>query len=205
MIAFAGLCGACRGGETSRPAAPAARANVVTLSPDAISAAGIETAIIGQTPLQQVLALTGTLADRPWTPEEQTALSEAESADAKLRVTEANLSRLTRLVSEGIASRQDLDAARAERDQARANAAQADAKRANLGLSRATSTYERQAKIWGLANLSEADFARITPGAKVDVTTEAFPGRRFAGRVVAVSRSADPQTRSFTVRIAIDD
>lgn len=204
IIALAGLCTGCPG-DSSRPAAPAAPANVVTLSAAATSAAGIQTAIVGQTPLHQVLTLTGTLAERPWTAEEQTALAEAENADAKLRVTEANLARVTRLAAEGIASRQDLDAARADRDQARATAAQTDAKRANLGLAQATSTFDRQAKIWGLANLSETDFARVLPGARVEVTTEAFAGRPFDGRVVAVSRSADPQTRTFTVRIAIDD
>jgi multidrug efflux pump subunit AcrA (membrane-fusion protein) len=205
IIALAGLCAGCSGGDTSRPAAPAAPSNVVTLSAAASNAAGIQTAIAGQTPLRQVLTLTGTLAERPWTSEEQTALAEAENADAKLRVTEANLARLTHLASEGIASRQDLDAARADRDQARATASQADAKRANLGLDVAKSAFDPQAKIWGLANLSETDFARVTPGARVEVTTEAFPGRPFSGRVVAVSRSADPQTRTFTVRIAIDD
>lgn len=162
-IALAGLCGACRGADNSRPAAPAAPANVVTLSAAAISDAGIQTGVIGQLQLRQVLTLTGTLAERPWTPEEQTALSEAEGADAKLRVTEANLARLSQLAADGVASRQDLDAARADRDQARANAAQADAKRANLGLSRAASAYDHQATIWGLANLSGTDFAQVPP------------------------------------------
>jgi cobalt-zinc-cadmium efflux system membrane fusion protein len=150
------------------------------------------------------LLLTGTLAEKPWTPEEQAALSDAESADAKLRLTQANFDRLARLSTDGIASRQDLDASRADRDQARAAAAQADAKRANLGLSEASSI-GRQAKIWGLANLPEADFARVAAGAKVEITAEPFPGRAFQGRVVAVSRSADPQTRNFTVRIAVED
>ena len=154
--------------------------------------------------LGRVLTLTGTLAEKPWTPEEQTALSDAESADAKLHLEQANLDRLSRLSAEGIASRQDLDAARADRDQARAAAAQADAKRANLGLSEASSV-GRQANIWGLADLSEADFARVSAGAKVAIATDAFPGHVFPGGVVAVSRSADPQTRSFTVRIAIED
>jgi cobalt-zinc-cadmium efflux system membrane fusion protein len=165
-----------------------------------------------------VLTLTGTLAEKPWTSEEQAALSDAESADARLHLAQANLDRLSRLSAGGIASRQDLDAARADRDQARAAAAQADAKRANLGLPEAggsggpqgpslsaSSSVGSEAKIWGLANLSEADFARVFPGAKVEITTEAFPARGFPGRVVAISRSADPQTRNFTVRIAIED
>jgi cobalt-zinc-cadmium efflux system membrane fusion protein len=174
------------------------------LSPAAIRAGGIETAVAGEMKLGLVLRLTGTLAEKPWTPEEQAALSDAESADARLRLAQANLDRLSRLSADGIATRQDLDAGRAERDQARAAAAQADAKRANLGLSEASSI-GRDVKIWGLANLSESDFARVSAGAMVEIATEAFPGRAFRGRVVAVSRSADPQTRNFTVRIAIED
>ena len=203
-VALAAACG-CRAADKSQAlTTPAAPPSVVRLSPEAVRAGGIETGAAGDLEVGRVLMLTGTLAEKPWTPEEQTALSDAESADAKLHLAQANLDRLSRLSADGIASRQDLDAARADRDQARAAADQADAKRANLGLL-AGSSIGREAKIWGLANLSEADFARVSPGAKVETTTEAFPGRGFPGRVVAVSRSADPQTRNFTVRIAVED
>jgi multidrug efflux pump subunit AcrA (membrane-fusion protein) len=203
-VALAAVCG-CRDSDKSQtPAAIAEPPSVVKLSPAAVRAGGIETAIAGKMKLGLVLRLTGTLAEKPWTPEEQAALSDAESADARLRLAQASLDRLSRLSADGIATRQDVDAARAERDQARAAAVQADAKRANLGLSEASSV-GREAKIWGLANLSEADFGRVSAGAKVEIRTEALPGRGFPGRVVAVSRSADPQTRNFTVRIAIED
>jgi RND family efflux transporter MFP subunit len=44
---------------------------------------------------------------------------------------------------------------------------------------------------------------RITPGQALEVTTEAFPGSRFTGRVTAVSPSADQQSRVFDVEITI--
>ena len=203
-VAAAAVC-ACRASDKPQTSTtPAAPSSVVRLSSEATRAGGVETAVAGEMKLGLFLPLTGTLAEKPWTPEEQTALSDAESADAKLRLAQASFDRLSRLSADGIASRQDLDAARADRDQARATAAQADAKRANLGLSEVSSV-GGEAKIWGLANLTEADFARVSPGAKVEITTEAFPNRGFNGRVVAISRSADPQTRNFTVRIAIED
>jgi multidrug efflux pump subunit AcrA (membrane-fusion protein) len=205
LAAFVATVG-CRGGEESRPAEkPAAPSLVVTLSPAAIRAAGIETAPVETLALAPVVTLTGTLAAKPWTSEEQTAISEADSADAKLRLAQANFERLSRLFSEGIVARQDLDTARAARDEARATAAQADAVRANRGLSEASISLESQAKIWGLATLPEVDLPRIKVGEKVEVKTGAFPGQHFAGRVVGVSRSADSQTRNFTVRIAISD
>jgi cobalt-zinc-cadmium efflux system membrane fusion protein len=178
---------------------------VVRLSPSALREAGIETAVVSESALDRTLTLTGTLAAKPWTPEEQAVLSEAESADAKLRLADANFQRLSRLYGDGIAARQDLDAASAERDQARAVATQADSKRANLGLSQDSSALERRAAIWGLASLSDVDFAQVRPGANVDVTTAAFPGVRFPGEVAGISRSEDPDTRTFTVRIAIEN
>ncbi len=197
-------CG--RGAEQSQPSPQTTPLpTVVRLSADAVRAAGIETAIVGEGRISQTLALTGTLAAKPWTAEEQTVLSDAESADARSRLAEANFERISRLSAGGITSRQDLDSARAERDQAQAAAAQADSRRANLGLSETSKSLERRAKIWGLGNLPEIDLHQVQPEERVDVTTEAFPNSRFAGRVVGVSQSADPDTRNFTVRIAIDD
>jgi hypothetical protein len=196
----------CRAKEQPPPAPKSAEpSSVVHLSPGAIRTAGIETAAVGETASTEVLTLTGTLAAKPWTPEEQAALSDAASADAKLRLAEANFQRLSRLSRDGVVARQDLDGSRAELDQARAAAAQADAKRANLGLTETALALERQATIWGLASLPEVDLAQVKPSEKVEVSTAAFPNQRFSGRVVGVSRSADAQTRSFTVRIAIDD
>ena len=44
---------------------------------------------------------------------------------------------------------------------------------------------------------------RITPGQSLAVTTEAFHGSRFTGRVTAISPSADQQSRVFDVEITI--
>lgn len=202
---FAALL-SCRAKEEPPPAQKSPEPSpVVRLSPDAVRTAGIETAAVGNSAGGETLTLTGTLAAKPWTAEEQAALSDAAGADAKLRLADANFQRLSHLSRDGVVARQDLDASRAERDQARAAAAEADAKRANLGLNETALALERQATIWGLASLPEVDLAQVQPGAKVDASTAAFPNRKFSGRVVGVSRSADPETRGFTVRIAIDD
>ncbi len=175
------------------------------MSPEAVRAAGLEIRPVGEAPLKPELTLDGTLAAKPWIAEEQTALSDAAAADARLRLAEASFERSSRLHAEGIVARQDLDTARAARDQARAAAAEADARRANLGLAADSRTLEGRARIWGLASLPQTELARVTAGQSVAVTVSAFPGRRFRGDVVGVSRSADPETRSFTVRISVDD
>jgi len=179
--------------------------NAVSLSPRAIETAGIETTPVERRVLQRTLSLTGTVAAKPWIPEEQAALSAAESADAARHLAESNYDRLVNLASEGVASQQDLDAAKASRDQARAAAAQVDAQLANLGLDESARRLERRARIWGLAVLPESELALVHNGAPVRVESSAYPGRKFEGRVVGISRSADPETRGFTVRIAIED
>ena len=44
---------------------------------------------------------------------------------------------------------------------------------------------------------------RIAPGQPLTVTTEAFRGSKFTGRVTAISPSADQQSRVFDVEITI--
>src|SRR5450830_998915 len=192
VVWIAALFSSCGQNEKASPAGQPAETSVVRLLPTAVHEAGIETAVVGESTLDRVLALTGTLAAKPWTPEEQTAVNDAESADAKRKLAEAGFQRLSRLYAAGITARQDLDAARAERDQAEAAAAQTDAKRANLGLSAASTVLERKAGIWGLASLSDVDLAQVKPGAHVAVATAAFPAALFSGQVVEVSRSEDP-------------
>jgi RND family efflux transporter MFP subunit len=84
-------------------------------------------------------------------------------------------------------------------------AEQADARRKNLGLTQAPEGIARLSRIWGLAALPESDLPRVAAGGAVKVETSAFPGRTFAGKVIGVSRSAEAETRQFTVRIAIED
>lgn len=189
------------------PAAKASKtpSSTVTLSDDAIRAAGIQVETVSSETLHPLLTLTGTLAAVPWTPDEQAALSEADGADAKRRLTEANFNRMSRLHAEGITAGQDLDAARAELEQARATAAQADAKRANLGLTQAADSFPSSNGSWGLANVPEADLRYVTVGARVVIRTDSLPGLTFAGTIVALSRSASRDTRDFTARIAAVD
>src|SRR5262249_15175207 len=44
---------------------------------------------------------------------------------------------------------------------------------------------------------------RMTLGQPLAVTSEAFPGERFTGRVTAISPAADQQTRVFDIEISI--
>jgi cobalt-zinc-cadmium efflux system membrane fusion protein len=60
-------------------------------------------------------------------------------------------------------------------------------------------------RVWVLADVFEADLARIRVGSPVAVEVIAAPGRRFEGRVDYISGAVDPATRTAKVRCAIDN
>ena len=53
------------------------------------------------------------------------------------------------------------------------------------------------------ANLPPADLGRLRPGLMVRFSSDAFPGRTFSGRVIAISPAVDPATNTGLVRIGI--
>src|SRR5215472_15257948 len=56
--------------KAAPPPATPTPSSTVALSPDAIRAAAIETAVVGETSLARTLTLTGTIAAKPWITEE---------------------------------------------------------------------------------------------------------------------------------------
>jgi len=53
-------------------------------------------------------------------------------------------------------------------------------------------------------SFADRDVVRVRRGDSAEVTLDAFPGRKFAGRVQEVGSSADPQTGTFNVEFRID-
>ena len=49
----------------------------------------------------------------------------------------------------------------------------------------------------------ERDVARIRPGNVVRVTSDAYPGRRFSGRVARIVHALDPRTRTMGIEVDI--
>jgi membrane fusion protein, heavy metal efflux system len=58
-------------------------------------------------------------------------------------------------------------------------------------------------RVWVLADVFEADLARLRVGSPVVVEVISSPGRRFEGRVDWISAAIDPATRTAKVRCAI--
>ena len=60
-------------------------------------------------------------------------------------------------------------------------------------------------KVWGVAQIPEAQVSILAPGAKVTVRATAWAGEEFSGRVVAILPDVDAATRTLPVRIEIDN
>jgi RND family efflux transporter MFP subunit len=54
------------------------------------------------------------------------------------------------------------------------------------------------------AALSDRDVVRVQEGQAAEVTLDAFPGRRFSGRVTEIAAAADPQTGTYEMKLTVD-
>ena len=57
--------------------------------------------------------------------------------------------------------------------------------------------------VWVLAQVFERDLARVRVGSGASVTSEAYPGRVWRGRVTYVDPQLDPSTRTAQVRVEV--
>jgi membrane fusion protein, copper/silver efflux system len=59
--------------------------------------------------------------------------------------------------------------------------------------------------VWVNAQIPEARVSIVPPGSTVVAHATAWPGATFKGRVIALLPQVDPQTRTLTVRVALDN
>jgi cobalt-zinc-cadmium efflux system membrane fusion protein len=78
---------------------------------------------------------------------------------------------------------------------------------ANLGLVATTSqdlfTVADLSTVWVMASIHEKDFAAVHVGTPATVTTLAYPGRVWKGRVAYIQPQVDPSTRTAQARIEV--
>lgn len=60
-------------------------------------------------------------------------------------------------------------------------------------------------RIWAVADVYERDVARVRPGLAASLALDAYPGKRFEGRIQYVYPRLDPDTRTLPVRIALQN
>jgi Cu(I)/Ag(I) efflux system membrane fusion protein len=61
------------------------------------------------------------------------------------------------------------------------------------------------ATVWVNAQIPEARVSMVPPGSTVEAHATSWPGATFKGRVIALLPQVDPQTRTLTVRVALDN
>jgi membrane fusion protein, heavy metal efflux system len=59
--------------------------------------------------------------------------------------------------------------------------------------------------LWVLVDVYEKDISKLTAGALVDVSVNAFPGRVFRGRISYIGDVVDARTRTIKARVTIDN
>lgn len=173
------------------------------------------------------------LDGRPYHDQLLQAEGAAQQAKANLENAKLNRARNEDLFQRGIVARKDLEDARTQESVATAAVRQAEAalELAQLQLwrtkilsplnglvaKRFVSVGEQvdgtaAQPIVEVANLQEVEvlgnvpamyLAKLRPGEAVDVTTEAVPGKKFPGRVAAISPAVDPATGVGLVRIRV--
>ncbi len=57
--------------------------------------------------------------------------------------------------------------------------------------------------VWVIADIYERDFSAVRTGDAATITTEAYPGVRFPGKVTYVSPEVRPETRTAEIRIEV--
>lgn len=58
---------------------------------------------------------------------------------------------------------------------------------------------------WVYANVPQTDIGRLKPGNSASVTVDAYPGRRFIGRIDQILPQVDPMTRTVRVRLVFSN
>jgi RND family efflux transporter MFP subunit len=78
---------------------------------------------------------------------------------------------------------------------------------ANLGLvtnmSQELFTVADLSTVWVMASINEKDFSTVHVGTTAIVTTPAYPGRVWKGRVIYIQPQVDPSTRTAQARIVV--
>ena len=57
--------------------------------------------------------------------------------------------------------------------------------------------------LWILADIFESDMSSIQIGQRVDMTSVAYPGEKFMGKIAFIDPSLDPKTRTVKVRVDV--
>lgn len=157
--------------------------------------------------------------------EDENLQKSLEEATARADLASKEYERRTDLFKRGVVSKTNVDQALAERDSSRAAVERIHAELDYLKLisPEAGKIIRRDGEIgeiipagqpvfWlsccaGLrieTEVDEEDIALVSPGQKVIISADAFPGELFNGQVDSITPKGDPVSRSYRVRIGLE-
>lgn len=193
------------GAGAQAPASVAVDPDRVVLTPQAAAQAGLVTEAVHARPFAVTLSVLARLSPVAETSEElaaRLAWSAAETRD--LRASQ-ELARVKRLAADRVVATKALQAAEADAAEAQLERLRAETALRNLGLDPGRDARYPHADIWALGDLYGPQAADVHAGASAWIQVESFPGETFPGRVVSLARFLKPDTRTLTVRIAVED
>ena len=140
---------------------------------------------------------------------------ELESATAELKMEQANLSAMKqRLVLLGVSDKQVEALGTAEQSRPLIDV---ESPASGVILVRSVNTGEvvmagkemfrvaDLSSVWVIGQIYEKDFAVVRAGTPAVITTQAYPGRSFNGRVAYIDPRVEPQTRTAQVRVELSN
>lgn len=140
---------------------------------------------------------------------------------ARLKQAQQNLERTRKVVEEGLAAQEALDAAQSEYDQARSTlrarevtvekkairapfAGKLGIRRVNVGeyLQPGTAIVTLQSldPLYVDFTLPQKQLGSVETGQALEISSDAFPDTAFTGRITAVSPKVDPASRNFSIQ-----
>lgn len=152
--------------------------------------------------------------------------AELQVLEAELRLARRNHERIKALHKRGVTTDADLDNTRSALDQVLANL---EVQRATVAKRRITAPFsgvlgirridlgqnvspgeavvslQQLAPIFVDFSLPERHFASIVPDLPVTLTTDAFPGKEYRGRITAIDPRVDSASRNFLVQATLDN
>ncbi|HEX7046917.1 MAG TPA: efflux RND transporter periplasmic adaptor subunit [Gammaproteobacteria bacterium] len=145
---------------------------------------------------------------------------------ARAKQAKQNLERTRQIVGEGLAAEEALDAAQSEYDQANSTlrarevtiekkairapfAGQLGIRQVDVGAYVQAGdpivTLQSLDPLYINFTLPQQRLGSIEPGQVLEISTDAFSGKAFTGKVTAISPKVDPSTRNFSVQGQIDN
>ncbi|MDP5210268.1 efflux RND transporter periplasmic adaptor subunit [Microbulbifer sp. 2205BS26-8] len=146
--------------------------------------------------------------------------------DAELRLARRNFARIDTLTKRGVTTEADLDSARSTLDQVVANIevqrARVDQRRVvapfsgvlgirridlgqNVSPGEAVVSLQQLDPIFVDFSLPEQAYSMVKPGIAVVLTTDAFPGNTYHGKITAVDPQVDNTTRNFLIQATLNN